>query len=86
METASGHSILVQAQRWLTELEVKTEMRGEQLLVNRTDMVCLAPGGWESQYDEVLDALRKALNQGRLFWAGKDDEWLFLDVLGLPSP
>jgi hypothetical protein len=73
------NDLLKQAQKWLSELNIRTEFSYSVLKVNRDDMVNISKGTWESQYDEVLEALRKELNTNKIFWGGKDDDWLFLD-------
>jgi hypothetical protein len=71
--------LLERAEKWLGELGIKTQRVESMLRVNRTDMVSAIDGTWESQYDEILGELKKALNSPRLFWNGKDDEWLYLE-------
>jgi hypothetical protein len=74
-----NNMLLLRAEKWLNELGIKTEQSQTMLKVNRTDMVSLLPGTWESQYDEILGEMKKALNSPRLFWGMKDDEWLYLE-------
>lgn len=72
--------LLLAAEKWLGELGIKTERANAALKVNRTDMVQSTPGTWESQYAEILGELKKHLNSCRIFWGGKDDEWLWLET------
>lgn len=74
-----NNMLLERAEKWLGELGIKTQQAGSMLFVNRTDMVNAIPGTAESQYDEILGELKKALNSPRLYWTGKDDEWLWLE-------
>ena len=74
-----NNMLLERAEKWLGELGIKTQQAGSMLAVNRTDMVNATLGTWESAYDEILSELKKGLNSPRLFWAGKDDEWLWLE-------
>ena len=71
--------LLERAEKWLGELGIKTHRADSMLFVNRTDMVNAIDGTAESQYGEILSELKKGLNSPRLFWAGKDDEWLWLE-------
>lgn len=74
-----NNMLLERAEKWLGELGIKTQQAGSMLAVNRTDMVNAIEGTWESQYDEILSELKKALNSPRLYWTGKNDEWLWLE-------
>lgn len=70
--------IFTQAEKWLNELGIRTMSQPTFLMVSRDDMVSLLDGVAESQYEEILQQLRKALNSNKLFWGGKDDNWLWL--------
>jgi aspartate aminotransferase-like enzyme len=72
-------SLLEQSQKWLSELGIRTEVAEPVLKVNRTDMMNAVAGTFESQYDEIMKALRETLKTNRLYWSSKDDDWLILD-------
>jgi len=71
---------LIAAQKWLTEIGVRTEARHTTLWVNRDDIVNLGflPGPEGSAYDLFLNELRSGVNSKRLYWANKDNSWLHL--------
>jgi len=74
--------ILEKAKVWLNEMGVNTKPDSGPLLgVSRDDMVNLAASGTfeEDAYNEVLKGLREALDSKKLFWAMKDDDYLYLD-------
>jgi hypothetical protein len=69
------------AEKWFGELGIKTESHGHALLVSRNDMMEIA--GQEDEnadYAYILKELRSALNSTKLFWSGKDDDWLYLET------
>jgi len=70
---------LERAQKWFTELEVRTEARQNCLLVNRDDIDKLF--GIGVIYDTVLVELKTGLNYSRYYWTKKDREWLYLETL-----
>lgn len=74
-----NNTLLERAEKWLNELGIRTERADTCLKVNRTDMVNAIEGTWESQYDEILSELKKAMASPRLFWGMKDDNWLWLE-------
>ena len=70
---------LERAQKWFSELEVRTGELGNRLLVNRDDIDNLFGVG--VIYDTVLTELKNGLGYSRYCWAGKDREWLFLETI-----
>lgn len=72
--------VLDQAKKWLGELGIRTESPGRfAVWVNRDDMVNLIGKGEAESYAEVLSNLKSELNSSKLFWSGKDDNWLYLE-------
>ena len=65
---------LIAAQKWLTELGIRTEPKLTALLVNREDVTKLGLG----VSSEFLTELRNGVNSKRLYWADKDNQWLHL--------
>jgi len=54
----------------------KTEAKSTALWVNRDDMVAVLGN---ENYDEILKALREAIGTTKIFWGGKNDDFLFLE-------
>jgi len=75
-----NNNLLKQAEKWLGELGIRTKIISPAILgVNRDDMVSLMPGTWEEQYAEILKEMSGALGTKKLFFGGKDDEWIYLE-------
>jgi hypothetical protein len=70
---------LERAQKWFSELEIRTQEQGNRLLVNRDDVDSLF--GIGTIYETVLTELKNGLGYTRYCWAGKDREWLFLETI-----
>jgi hypothetical protein len=70
---------LDKAEKWFSELEIRTMAHPSCLWVNRDDIDKLF--GIGVIYDEVLKELKSALGYTRFFWSGKDGEWLYLETL-----
>lgn len=71
---------LSNAEKWLTELGVKTCARPTCLCVSRDDMMNVTSAfNEDSAYTEILAELKSALNTKKLFWGGKDDDWIYLE-------
>ena len=71
---------LIAADKWLTELGVRTVPKQTCLWVNRDDIINLGfvPTSEGSAYDMFLNEIRSGVNSKRLYWGGKDDSWLYL--------
>jgi hypothetical protein len=71
---------LIAADKWLTELGIRTVAQQTSLLVNRDDIISLGyiPTAEGSAYDMFLNELRSGVNSKRLYWADKDNQWLHL--------
>ena len=70
---------LEKAQKWLTELGIRTEVSAANTLaVNRDDIDNLC--GIGVVYEEFLNELRSALGSNKFTWVGKDLSWLYLDT------
>ena len=68
------------AEKWLNEMGIKTIARPTCLMVNRNDMVNTIDGETpEISYGLMLKELRVALNTTKIFWGGKDDDYLYLE-------
>ena len=73
---------LERAQKWFSELDIRTEEKQNCLFVNRSDMLILDSTQLpEVAYDFMLKELKSALGYTRYYWAGKDDEWLYLETI-----
>jgi hypothetical protein len=68
------NTVLNACEKWLSEMNVKTIARPTCLMVSRDDVVNNL-----GDTDEVLKALREATSSSKLFWAGKDDDYLYLE-------
>lgn len=68
------NTTLSAASIWLNELGIKNQLFPNCLKVDRTDIENLG----ESP-DVLLGEMRKGVNHNKLFWANKDDNWLFLE-------
>jgi hypothetical protein len=73
--------LLIEAEKWLAELGVRTKACPTCLMVNRDDIVNLGflPTPEGSAYELFLGELRNAISK-RLYWANKDDEWFYLQA------
>jgi hypothetical protein len=65
-----NNMLLLRAEKWLGELGIRTERADTVLKVNRDDAEAFMP---------LIDELKIGLNSPRLFWSGKDDNWLYLE-------
>lgn len=79
------NALLLKAQTWFTELEIKTEERNNYpsngqtcLAVNRDDVDKLC--GIDVVYDIFLNELRTALGTNKFCLVGKDNDWLYIDT------
>ena len=73
---------LERAQKWFSELNIRTEVAPTFLKVNRSDMLIIDSTQLpEVAYDFMLKELKSALGYTRYYWAGKDDEWLYLETI-----
>lgn len=71
---------LQSAEKWLSDLGIKTIARPSCLYVNRNDMVTATSAiTLLAAYDEILAELKTTLNTKKLFWAGGDNEYLYLE-------
>ena len=75
-----NNNTLSQAQKWLEELDIRTlAVTGSCLLVNRDDIANLGLGETpEASNQEIINELKKTVST-KLFWGGKDDDWLWLE-------
>jgi len=73
---------LERAQKWFSELDIRTIATPTCLKVNRNDLLILDSTQLpEVAYDFMLKELKSALGYTRYYWADKDDEWLYLETL-----
>ena len=79
------NALLEKANKWLTELGIRTEVKenfpvsGQTCIaVNRDDVDSLC--GIGVVYEEFLNELRSALNTNKFTWVQKDLTWLYLDT------
>ena len=70
---------LQKAEKWFSELSVRTMTRPTCLMVNRDDIDKLF--GIGIIYDEVLKELKEGVGYNRFCWINKDMEWLYLDTI-----
>jgi len=70
------NALLVNAEKWLTELGIRTIARPTCLMVNRDDVHLLCG----DEANELLFQLREALGTNKYFWATHDDNHYYLDV------
>lgn len=73
--------LLIDAEKWLAEIGVRTEAKpNNELFVNRDDIINLGfqPTEGKSAYDNFLSELRDGVNSKRLYWAGQNPEWMCL--------
>lgn len=71
------NALLDKAEKWLTELGIRTQARPTCLMVNRDDVDALC--GIGIVYDGFLKEVRDALGTNKYYWSSKDREWLYLD-------
>jgi hypothetical protein len=71
---------LIQAQKWLTELGIRTEPACDCLGVNRKDVLELVGGPTNEAPLILLIELKKAVST-KLFWGGVSDnpQWYYLE-------
>jgi plasmid maintenance system antidote protein VapI len=74
-----NNQLLVQAEKWLQELGIQTQPQASALGVNRNDLIALVGGSLDTEYREILEELKSALNTKKLFWGNKDDNWVYLE-------
>jgi hypothetical protein len=65
--------LLERAEKWLNELGFETEGASTALKVSRDSIE-----NWPTDADSLLGELKKEFGP-RLFWSGKDDNWLYLE-------
>ena len=65
--------LLVRAEKWLNELEIRTERGNNFLKVDRDDATAFG------DLSDLLFELKTGLTNPRLCWSGKDDNWIFLE-------
>ncbi len=76
------NTLLTGAEKWLAEMGIATIECPTCLMVNRTDMMNVGGSDGSDEtliHDDVLSALKKSLNTTKIFWAGKDDNYLYLE-------
>ena len=69
------------AEKWLTEMGIQTIARSTYIMVNRTDMMNVGGSDGTDEtliHADVISALKRAVST-KLFWNGKDDNYLYLD-------
>lgn len=72
-----NNMLLTKSQTWLTELGIRSELSGTCLKVNRDDVVNFCNDDTKAA-TEILNGLKEAVST-KLFWGGKDDDYLFLE-------
>ena len=71
--------MLQKAKTWFNELDVQTVDAPDCLKVSRDGMVKLGmDDSPEKAYDMILAELRGFLGSKRVYWAGKDDDFVYL--------
>lgn len=73
--------LLIDAEKWLKELGIRTEAKPtNELHVNRDDIIDLGfqPSPGKTAYENFLEELRAGVNSKRLYWAGQNNQWMFL--------
>lgn len=65
--------LLINAQKWLTELGIRTNVTDDTVQVNRDDVVSF---GMDS--DSILSEMKSALNTKKIYWVSQDDDWYIL--------
>jgi hypothetical protein len=71
---------LGKAEVWLTELGIGTCARPACLCVSRKDIVTATSAvNEEAAFTEILSELRTSLNTKKLFWGGRDVDWIYLE-------
>ena len=74
-----NNNTLTEAQKWLTEMGIKTiDRHSTYLMVNRTDLLNIGSGDETRIHADVLSALKTAVSN-KLFWGGREDDYLYLD-------
>ncbi len=71
---------LTQAEKWLNELGITTEIRRDCLAVNRNDVAHVL-GGNDADNAVALMAELKSVVSPKLFWGGAahNNDWFFLE-------
>jgi hypothetical protein len=62
-------------EKWLEGLGIPTQSSEPQLRVSRDVMALPA----ESLHDKLLKELRSGVGTNKVYWGGKDKNWLYLD-------
>lgn len=73
------NALLNNAEKWFTDLGIKTIARPFCLMVSKDDVVNLV--GLNQPYQTILAELRTALNSNKLTFYQEDKQWLYLDSL-----
>jgi len=70
-----------QALQFLTDLGIKANMLMGHLVVDRTSMVNFSPRlGEQAAYDAVLRGVQAEFPRYRVYWSGRTDDWMGLDL------
>lgn len=72
-----NNNLLLQAQKWLGELGIKSEAAQTFLKVSRDDVVNFY-GNEVTAYAEILKELKIAVSV-KLHWDGRDDDYMYLN-------
>jgi hypothetical protein len=67
------NNTLLKAEKWLTDLGIKTMQTGTAIGVSRDSIE-----NWPTDPDSLLGELKKEFGP-RLCWGSKDDNWLYLE-------
>jgi hypothetical protein len=73
------NELLILADKWLTELGIKTQVSSTKLLmINRDDVDALYTP--VAIYDEFLKEIRAGVGTNKFYFESKDREWLYLNT------
>jgi len=71
--------LLIKAEKWLSELGIKTIACPTCLMVSRDGIENLY--GIGVSYQAFLDEVKIGIESNRIHWTHKDDNWLYMDTL-----
>jgi hypothetical protein len=75
------NDLLKKAEKWLNELNIRTNAAPAHLMVHRDDMLILGIDQVpEVAYDFILKEIRLAIGTNKFYWGGKDDIWMYLET------
>ena len=69
-----NNNLLLKAEKFLGELDILTNRNGSVLQVSRDSMA-----NWPVDPDTLIGEMMAECCTTKLFWGGKDDNWLYLE-------